>query len=262
MMDFMDVTRSTLKIGRYNLFYTRAGTGPPVILLHGLAGSSRWWAKNIPELARHFEVYTLDLAGFGRSRGQSFVLQEAASMVLEWMDRLGLDHSHLIAHSMGGYIATHLVAQNPDRVNRFVLVDAVVLPLRSSLPAVTLRLLHAIRYMSFDFLPVLFADTLTAGPVTLYRAIRDILQADLTSEMERIQSDLMIMWGEHDTLLPVAMGYEMHRQLPAARFTVIKGAGHNPMWDRPQVFNEAVIDFLLAGEKTELEKDRNPVGFR
>ncbi|MCB0086122.1 MAG: alpha/beta fold hydrolase, partial [Caldilineaceae bacterium] len=60
------------------IYYETIGTGPPLILVHGLGGSHRWWRKNLDALAAHFTVYTVDLIGFGKSRdGQRFVLDQA-----------------------------------------------------------------------------------------------------------------------------------------------------------------------------------------
>jgi pimeloyl-ACP methyl ester carboxylesterase len=244
----MAASSASLRVGNYSLHYTLSGQGHPLVLLHGLAGSSRWWSKNIPVLSDYFQVITLDLAGFGRSRGQRFRLSEAAELVHHWLDMMHIDQCHIIGHSMGGYITTALVSRIPERFDRIVLMDAVVLPMRTSLPVVTLRLLRALRFMPPDFFPVLVGDTARAGPITMRQAIRDILRADLSGELSNIQKDLMIIWGEHDRLLPLDMGYEMHRQLPAARFVVVRGAGHNPMWDRPAVFHKAVIPFLLDGD--------------
>lgn len=250
----MNIERSALRLDNVTLHYTAAGHGHPVILLHGLAGSDRWWAKNIQALARHFRVYALDMAGFGRSRGQPFALEESAALLLRWLDALNIQRCHVVAHSMGGNITTRLLTFAPDVVERAVLVDAAVLPIRRPLPVVGWRLLAALRYMPFDFWPVLFTDTLRAGPLTMLRASYAILRGDLSEQVARIQTHLMIIWGEHDTLLPLAMGEELHRLLPAAHYVVIKGAGHNPMWDRPQVFNPLVIDFLLG----ENEKKNEP----
>lgn len=253
----MNIERTSLRLENITLHYSVAGHGDPVLLLHGLAGSERWWAKNIAALSRHFRVYALDMAGFGRSRGQPFALEEAAALLLRWLDALHIERCRVVAHSMGGHVTTRLIALAPEMVERAVLVDAAVLPIRRPLPIVGLRLLAALRYMPFDFLPILFTDTLRAGPLTMLRATRDILRGDLTEQLQRIQTDLMIVWGEHDTLLPLAMGEALRRLLPSARFVVIRGAGHNPMWDRPQEFNRLVIQFLQGDREKVNESASN-----
>lgn len=234
------------------LNYQVMGEGEPVVLVHGLSGSGRWWGKNVQELARHFRVYVVDLPGFGSShargrawmRGGQFVLGEAAHVLLHWLDAQRLERFHLIGHSMGGYIGADLAAHFPERVERLVLVDAAAVPIRQPLARSALRLASTVSYLPADFLPVLVSDSLKAGPLTLFSAIREILASDITEKLAEIQADLLIVWGEHDTLLPVSMGQELHRRLPSARFVVIDGAGHNPMWDKPEIFNPLVMRFL------------------
>ena len=108
--------RRRAKIGPATIAYEVAGTGLPVVLVHGLSGSSRWWRRNIGALTPYRRVYMVDLIGFGASRaGQQFVLTEAASSLTGWMDQLGLERVGLVGHSMGGMIAAELAARAPPR---------------------------------------------------------------------------------------------------------------------------------------------------
>lgn len=218
-----------------------------MLLLHGLSGSGRWWRRNTAALARHFSVYTIDLFGFGHSRGQPFALDEAARGILEWMDRLRLERVCVVGHSMGGYITIDLAAHFPERVAKIVLVDALALPMDRSKLRSVFRLAHALRFMPVNFLPVLTGDALRAGPLTLWRAGREALAADISAELAHIQAPALIVWGEHDTLLPAQLGRLLHRRLPGSRFELVKNAGHNPMWDQPAEFNRMVLEFLRAG---------------
>jgi len=67
--------------------------GAPVVLIHGLAGSTKWWSRNVAALARNHEVHTVDLVGFGQNRGGRFVLSEAAGMLAHWMRLRGLQQA-------------------------------------------------------------------------------------------------------------------------------------------------------------------------
>ena len=84
------------------IHYQTMGAGKPVIMLHGLSGSGRWWRRNVGFLAEHFQLFLVDLIGFGNSRGQPFALAEAAHGVLEWMDQLEIERAGIMGHSMGG----------------------------------------------------------------------------------------------------------------------------------------------------------------
>lgn len=234
----------TAKVGPLTVHYEVTGEGPAVVLIHGLSGSGRWWMYNVPALAQRYRVYNVDVVGFGRSRRQRLVLREAGAWLAEWLRVTGIEQTHLVGHSMGGYIAAEVAVTSPETVQRLVLVDALVLPMRPGLLRHMFDLLRAVRFMSLSFLPVLVGDTLRAGPIAMGRAVRDVLTADLSSRLEAIQARTMVIWGEHDSVLEPELGRELAKRLTRAHFVCIKGAGHNPMWDRPQHFNEVLLDFL------------------
>ncbi len=242
--------QQSLAVGDQHIFYQVGGSGQPVVLLHGLSGSGLWWARNIRPLAEQFRVYVVDLLGFGRSRGQRFMLDQAAGLLVSWMDLLGKERFHLVGHSMGGLVSAELAATHPERVDRLVLVDAAVLPLRRSLFNSMLRLAPALYRMPVDFWPTLLTDALRAGPLTLLQATLALHRADITVQLERLAARTLIVWGEYDHLLPEKGGRLLHESLPGSAYVVVRGAGHNPMWDRAAMFNRLVIDFL--GAESEL----------
>jgi pimeloyl-ACP methyl ester carboxylesterase len=234
----------SLQIDTATIYYEVGGAGKPLILIHGLSGSTRWWLQNAAFFARHFQVYMVDLLGFGQGRGQRFALQDSAALLVNWMDKLAIEKASLIGHSMGGYIAIDLATSNPERVDRIVVVDGLVYPLGKAHLQNLWRLLRALRYASSNFLPVLFMDAFRAGLLTMFSAIREVFDADISTSLDRIKTPSLIVWGEYDMVLPVEIGWRLHEQLSGSEFVVIEGAGHNPMWDRPEEFNKIVINFL------------------
>src|SRR4051812_13678 len=107
-----------VQVGGLPVRYVEGGSGPPVVLVHGLAGSTRWWATTIPALLPHYRVLLVDLPGFGGQHGRAyrFVLAEAAAWLRTWMDALRLPAVHLVGHSMGGYLAMQVAARWPAAV--------------------------------------------------------------------------------------------------------------------------------------------------
>jgi pimeloyl-ACP methyl ester carboxylesterase len=239
--------RRYVQVGLGTIYAEISGVGTPLILIHGLGGSTRWWVRNVPVLARFCRVYVVDLLGFGRSRGQRFVLREAAELLVRWMDILGVARANVVGHSMGGFISAHMAAQFPERVERLVLVDAAALPLDPLSLRDAWRMVWGLQHLPLTLLPVLCMDALRAGPGTLVLALRELLSTDLRADLARIEATTLILWGEHDATLPVAVGRRLHEHLPQATFLVIRGAGHRPMWDRPAAFNQAVTEFLGEG---------------
>src|SRR5947209_1716003 len=106
----INVTRHEIQVGSQTVYYQVVGQGEPIILVHGLSGSSRWWVRNIPALAEHYRLYLIDLPGFGtmrRYRGR-LALDEIASGIVLWMEAVGIKQAHLVGHSMGGIFASGL----------------------------------------------------------------------------------------------------------------------------------------------------------
>ena len=237
------------RVGGRPVRYEAAGKGEPVVLVHGLSGSTRWWSRNVSELAERNRVYLVDLPGFGtmrRSRGR-FVLAEATTWLSEWMGAVGLERAHLVGHSLGGYVCLRLAASTPEVVRRLVLVAPAGVPTGRSMVGHLGPLLGAALSATPAFLPVLVRDALRAGPATLWRAARDLLAEDVSEDLRRIAAPTLLVWGERDTLVPPATGDLLRKVIEDSRLLVVEGAGHVPMFERPEEFDAALLAFL-AGE--------------
>lgn len=236
-----------LQVGLGNIFYEVVGTGKPVVLVHGLSGSTRWWQQNVASLSEKFRLYMIDLIGFGRSRaGQKFSLAAAPQVLKEWLDGLNLRQASFVGHSMGGLIVAHLAADYPDVVERLVLVDAVGLPLGHGLARQAWNMLQAFRAMPLDLLGVILADAYQAGFINVLTVGQGLLDQDLSQKLARISAPTLIVWGGQDRIVPLRLGRQLNRCLPNSRLVTIEGAGHLPMWEGAEAFNQIVIDFLQA----------------
>lgn len=113
----------TVEIDGHAVRYVDEGQGAPVLLLHGLAGSHRWWAEVIGPLAEERRVLALDLPGFGRSDkpDASYSIPWLAGKVLRFLDALGVARAALVGNSLGGQIALAISLGQPERVERLVL---------------------------------------------------------------------------------------------------------------------------------------------
>lgn len=242
--------RSVTDVPPYRIHAAEFGTeGEPVVLLHGLSGSSRWWRRNVPALARGARVVVPDVIGFGRTRvrGKLPPIGEIADLLAGWMDRLALGPVDLIGHSMGGQISVHLAARHPDRVKRLILVDSAGIP-RPVTPFTLARFAAELapprRWGDPRFLPTIVGDAMLAGPRTILRAIGHILRDDVRPLLPQVGAPTLVLWGELDTIVPVAHARDFREGIPGARMAVLRGAAHNPMVDRPEDFNRLVADFL------------------
>jgi len=233
--------------GKHKIVYETTGTGPPLLLVHGLSGSGRWWKNNLPALAKEYTCHVLDLVGYGGNRAMLPVrLEGAAEAIATYIaSELPEGRAHLLGHSMGGHICSYVAARYPERVDNLVLVAASGL-VRSNLVRMALRLPLAGYYSPVDFLPTLAVDALRAGPVNLLLSTLDILGSDTTETLGLIRVPTLLIFGERDNLVPPAIGEAMNKLIPGSRLEVIEGAGHVLMWDYPKTFNRMVLDFLCA----------------
>jgi pimeloyl-ACP methyl ester carboxylesterase len=251
----LELRTDTAEVGDFRVHWVEAGgDGEPVVLLHGLSGSSRWWARNISALAHRHRVLVPDVIGFGRSRlhgGSLPSMPTLAGVIADWIALAAGEPAHLVGHSMGGQLAVHVAARHAACVRRLALVDAAGIP-RLLTPRYLMRFAYEVapprRWGDPSFLPVIVGDALSAGPATLLRAIRHILRDDVRPLLGEISAPTMILWGERDTIVPVAHGEVFRRGIPGSLLKVLPGTYHNPMVDDPGAFNAAILAFLSGVE--------------
>jgi len=238
------------RIDEYEIHAREYGSGEPVLLLlHGLSGSSRWWSRNIPELARSYRLLVPDLIGFGRSRTVEPLpdIDRLSLLLRDWLTTLGIPRVVLAGHSMGGQVAIHFAANAGDRLERLVLIDSAGIPRRIS-AGTLLRFAADVaplwRWGDPTFLPVIAGDALSAGPRVLLRAIHHILRDDVRPLLPGIDVPTLIIWGERDTVIPLQDGVTLRDSIPGSRLAVLRGAAHNPMVDRPADFNRLLRRFV------------------
>lgn len=225
------------------------GDGDPVVLVHGLAGSSRWWDPVARALACHHPVYLVDLPGFGEWRPRRFILREAPATLARWMAHAGVPAAHVVGHSMGGLVAARLAAAWPERVHRLVLVAPAGVPSGRGLVRHLAPLFAAVTTAPPRFLPTLGADAARAGPLTTLRAARDLLADDVRHDLHAIAAPTLVVLGDRDRLIPLALGAVFAHEVPGAQLLVLEGAGHVPMAERPLELGGAMLEFLADGRR-------------
>jgi pimeloyl-ACP methyl ester carboxylesterase len=248
----LEVRSTTSALGDYRIHSLEFGTHPQaVVLVHGLAGSVRWWSQNVRSLCAHFRVIIPDLIGFGQTQrvGSLPTIPEAAEVLCSWMHELKIVPAHLIGHSMGGQIAVHVAAQLPVTIERLVLVDAAGIPRRLNVREVARSAMQMAPPRAWGdprFLRTIAADAWVAGPRTLFEATRAILQDDVRPLLPEISVPTLVIWGERDRLIPQEHAEVFRDCIPGARLVVLQRAAHNPMVDRPGAFNRVVTRFLCG----------------
>lgn len=242
----------------YVLWETRAGSGTPIALIHGLSGSSEWWSRNFDALAARHLVAAVDLTGFGHNRrfmGVPSVLPpfgEVSSLLARWLETFG-ERVHLVGHSMGGQIAIRLAAERPDLVRSLTLVNAAGVPFRFDFRP-HIRSLPKPPYGGVSIARVLIPDFLRAGPASVAVASTRVILSDMRAAMQQIHVPTLLVWGENDPLVPLQYGEEMERAIAGSRLVVLPRAAHVAMWDAPEAFNRELLGFLDAVESGPAEE--------
>jgi pimeloyl-ACP methyl ester carboxylesterase len=274
------------------VIYRMAGSGPPVVLIHGMLNSSRHWEAVARRLSDRHTVIAPDLIGHGESGGPrgDYSLGAHAAGARDLLSALGIDRVTVVGHSLGGGIAMQFAYQFPERCERLVLVSSgglgreVHLLLRAAalpgadyvLPALTSThllgvgrgvggLLRRLRLSPGEDLQLLadgFASLDNAGSRQAFlHTVRAVIEpsGQRVSAQDRLslaaQLPSLIVWGEKDSIIPVEHGGAAHEAMPGSRLEVFPDAGHMPHDADPGRFAALLIEFCRTTEPAQLTAD-------
>lgn len=255
-----------VQAGPYRLHYLEAGSGPPLVLVHGLASSATQdWGRLIAPLGRRFHVYAPDLPGFGESErpdGADYSIPMQVEAVRDFMDAVGVGRARVVGLSMGGWIAGRLAGSHPERVERLVVVDAAGMrPDGPPIPAEVLlpqdvdgvrRLVAAVRLKAPAPPSFVARDILERRQREEWVVRRALLSMAagrdwLNGTLGRADMPVLVVWGKQDALIPVAYAGPLAAEFPRAELKVLDGCGHVPVADCPQAFDRELSRFLAGG---------------
>lgn len=269
--------------------YRHGGTGPQMVLLHGIASNNHTWDPVIEHLARTHEVIAPDLIGHGRSAKPAgdYSIGGYASIVRDLLLALGVQRVTLVGHSLGGGIAMQLTHMAPELVGRLVLVGSGGLgkdlgaPLRAaslpgadmfiravtSLPAQAAgRVAHRILDSAGVELPTDLEEGMegfaslhdSAAREAFINTVRSStgLGGQRVSAVDKLylmaDCPVLTIWGEDDSIIPVQHAYEAQALVEQMEVAVIRHAGHFPHVDAPEQFTSLIREFEANTEPSEL----------
>ena len=261
------------------LFYEEEGSGRPLLLIHGFGTSTYTWRRVAPELAAKHRVIAVDLKGFGQSdkpMDARYSAFDQAELLAQLIEDRNLRDLTLVGHSFGGGVALLLALQADERlkgrISRLVLLNTIAYPqnmpvffrmlnmpffshvgVRMVPPAVQTRVALQIAYhddskIDDSEVDVYAAPLKTAaGKHAIIQSARQIVPDDLDALAERYQSitlPTLILWCDHDRIVPLEVGLKLRRAMPNASLKVVQGCGHMPQEEQPSQTLELIQDFL------------------
>jgi pimeloyl-ACP methyl ester carboxylesterase len=257
--------------------YLCAGSGPALLLVHGLLGYSFSWRFTIPALAQHSSVFAVDLMGTGfsdRPPGLDCSFRASAQRLLRFMDATGIASCDLLGTSHGGAVSMMLAALASKRIRRLILVDPVnpwsvhgkhlsVLLSNPLVAPIFLKLAPRVRILDEFYHRRMFGDPRRIPPDSLegyrkpmrisgsYEYGLAVLRSwnrdlkELESVLPRIADiPTLLIWGTSDTAVAPASAHQLQQRLQDCRLVMLEGVGHLPYEEVPDEFNRTVTAFL------------------
>jgi pimeloyl-ACP methyl ester carboxylesterase len=262
--DFSGIASRDVRVEGIRVHYLVEGpaNGPVVVLVHGLGGSAEDWRNLTPYLvSAGFRVYRPDLPGYGRSqrpRDFSYSVRDEASVVVGFLDALGLKQVDLGGWSMGGWIVQLVAAGHADRVKRLMLFDSAGLNVTPNwntnlfMPrsAAELDELDALLMPHPPQIPGYVARDILRNSHhhawVIKRALDTMLTAtDVTDKLlPEFKMPVLIEWGQVDRITPVSEAETIHRLIPQSQLDVISGCGHLAPLECTAQMGPKVVGFL------------------
>ena len=275
----------------HRITYRTAGSGPVLLLIHGIAGSSATWDDVLPWLAERYTVVAPDLLGHGRSakpRGD-YSLGAYASGIRDLLGVLGHERASVVGHSLGGGVAMQLAYQFPERCERLVLVSSGglgrevhsllraaalpgaewVLPLlcatgvRDAVNGVA-RFLGRAGVRATSDIDEMWRGFCSLGDADSRQAFVHTLRTIVDPGGQRVNATdrlylaarmpTLIIWGERDPMIPSAHGRAAHEAIPGSRLEIFPRTGHFPHRDDPRRFVQVLLDFLGSTEPAHVDE--------
>ncbi len=261
------------------LFYEEQGEGPPLLLIHGFGASTYTWRQIAPELARDHRVIAVDMKGFGQSDkpfDENYSVFDQAELLTQLILDRDLRDLTVVGHSFGGGVALVLALDEDERlkgrITKLVLLDSIAYPqdipmffrmlnmpvfshvgVRMVPPAVQTRIALQIAYLDNSKIEDEEVETYAAplrtaaGKHAIIHSARQIVPEgieELSRRYKSIEQPTLILWCDHDRIVPLDVGLKLRRTLPNATLKLVDECGHMPHEEQPEATLGLLRDFL------------------
>jgi pimeloyl-ACP methyl ester carboxylesterase len=270
--DYANEQSEFMELNGLSVHYRDEGQGMPVVLVHGTAASLHTWDDWTDSLKKDYRVIRMDIPAFGLTGPHpdaDYSIEAYVAFLGQFLDQLDIDSMYLAGNSLGGNIAWNFASEHPDKVKKLVLLDAAGYPSDEPDPwifglARTPVLNLIVSYLTPRFIiknnleQVYFDDSkITDSLVTRYhrmslragnrQAFIDRAKTpfvDHTAKLEQLDMPTLILWGDHDTWIPLEDGQKFAWDIEHSELLVLENTGHVPMEESPEESVGPMIDFL------------------
>lgn len=244
------------EIDGQSIYFQKVGKGKDLILIHGWgADVSNFWPI-VDLLKNSFTLWLLDLPGFGRSEvpKKQFTISDYAKVIAEFIKKNNIKNPVVFGHSYGGKVSIKLASLYPNLIDKLILEGASGIKPKKTFLQI---LLFPIAKLSNLFLPDLF-NTKSKIRAKLYKKLEsdyadagnmknnfvNTLKEDLTADLEKIQTETLLIWGENDRAVPLKYGKKMYHLIKNSKLAVLENIGHFPHIKWPERVAYFVKDFI------------------
>lgn len=242
------------------IHYQTWGEGPAVVFAHGAGGNRLSWWQQIPVFARSHRVLAFDHRGFGRSPCREFHPRHFVADLEAVLADAGIERTALVCQSMGGWTGLPFALRHPGRVSALVLACTPGGYHNAEVAAAIASLGERLGAASLGHTPALGASFVRRRPDLrfLYDEIGALNSVDLAAaarlfdpevrlgpaDVEKLSAPLLMLTGEEDLLFPPGVMRSVAGELPGARLELIPDTGHSIYFERPELFNRLVGEFV------------------
>ena len=258
----------TITVFGQAIHYFDMGSGPVVVLLHGLGSRKDDWLPVLEPMAQKYRLLVPDQIGFGKSDKPllDYSVQTYVDFLNEFLRQLKVEKASLVGESLGGWIAGLYVAEMGEGahlvpVEKLVLVDAAGLKQDKPIPELNPSSLTAMRglmeavfydtsWLNEDALRKIFTDKLAVKDSYTVRSFLGNPAREkerLDDRLASIKAPTLVVWGKQDKLLPIASGERYAAGIAGAKFVSFEKCGHVPPMEKTEEFLAAVMAFLGSG---------------
>lgn len=261
------VEQREVTIGTIKTTYLLCGNGEPVIFLHGAGAGAVTWYPSIHTISKNFKVVAPDIVGYGESDKPDAPYNRPyfSKWLKDFLKELKISKAHIVGLSQGGAIALQFAIDNPEMVDKLVLVDAAGLGAKvsfwpligmlwmNSFPSAMSNrfnssyILHKPINRDPNHIDYSIYVLKSKGGKKAFKQGRGTAVSKIPEELlKQIENETLIIWGKDDKLFSVEYGEAAAKIIPNAKLHIIQDAGHLPLMDQPEIFNKILDDFLKS----------------